>query len=222
MLVALVAASFALPQSVSAKKKPPKAKLQVSVLPVDVGPDSWAWVSPNDWPAHSYPPIHIFGHTYIDGKTEVALTISMLKIGTPVVASYGGVVTRIANQPESCDAEVYIDLPTGGTIHGSYDHITPSVKVGQKVVAGQVIGSVPAWQCTNSFGGMELMFVEETKAGVRALCPLAIVDPKKKAVIAGQIRKVMEDWNAYAAGARSVYTPDDLTRGVCESRYAPV
>lgn len=209
-----------------AKKPAPAPKFQVSVLPIDVTKDPWAWVSPTDWPARAYPPIHVFGHTYIDGKTEAALTISMLKIGTPVIASYGGVVTRILQQPESCDAEVYIDLPKGGTLHGSYDHITPSVKVGQKVVAGQVIGSVPAWQCDQPYGGMELMVIQSTSSGIQARCPLSIVDPKKKALLAGQIRSVMDKWNAYvgdatSSGGSSAYTADDLARGICETTYAP-
>ena len=210
-----------------AKKKPPSApKFQVSVLPIDVTKDPWAWVSPTDWPARAYPPVHVFGHTYLDGKTEATLTISMVKVGTPVIAAYSGVVTRILSQPETCDAEVYVDLRKGGTLHGSYDHITPSVKVGQKVVAGQVIGSVPAWQCNQPYGGMELMVIENTSSDTKARCPLSIVDPKNKALLDGQIRGVMEKWNTYvgdatSSGGSSAYTADDLARGICETTYAP-
>lgn len=37
------------------------------------------------------------------------MTIDMLKIGTPVRAAYPGRVLRVTRQPETCDAEVYID-----------------------------------------------------------------------------------------------------------------
>lgn len=225
--LAVLCAAFVSIGTASAKKKPPKKpKFQVSALPIDVSKDPWAWVPITDWPAHSYPPIHVFGHTYIDGKTEAALTIMMLKIGTPVIASYSGVVTRIQQQPETCDTEVYIDLPSGSTLHGSYDHITPSVAVGQKVTAGQVIGSVPAWQCNQPFGGMELMVIESSSSEARARCPLSIVAPPQKAPIAGQVRGVMMKWNAYVGDFTSsagspAYSADDLARGICQTTYAP-
>lgn len=219
-ILAVVTAIVVAPAA-SAAKKPPKPKpILVSALPVDVTKDIWAWpaMSINDWPAHTYPPIAVFGRSY-QGKPEPTLLMTMLKIGTPVLAAYPGVVKEIRQQPESCDAEVYIFSPTGGTRTASYDHIQPTVKVGSVVKVGQQIGTIPAWECDEPFGAVELMVMEETSQGMMARCPLSILDSRKATVVQAQVRSVMDAWNTFAGSAASAYTAEDLTRGICLTTF---
>ena len=219
-LLALVAVVAVAPAASAAKKPPKPQPIMVSTLPVDVTKDVWAWptMDINQWPAHTYPPIAVFGRTY-QGKPEPTLLITMLKVGTPVLAAYPGVVKEIRQQPESCDAEVYIFSPTGGTRTASYDHIQPTVKVGSVVKVGQQIGTIPAWECDEPFGAVELMVMEETPNGMMARCPLSIIDPKKATAVRAQVRAVMDKWNAFAGAAASAYTAEDLTRGICSTTY---
>lgn len=224
LVLTLVLASFALvtlvPAASAANKPQP---ILVSALPVDVKKDVWAWpkMNINEWPANTYPPIGIFGREY-QGQRQPALFTTMLKIGTPVLAAYPGKVKEIRQQPESCDAEVYIFSPAGGTRTASYDHIKPTVKVGDSVKVGQQIGTVPPWECSGSFGGFELMVIEPSPKGIVAVCPLGILEPKKAAAIRAQVRSVMDAWNAFAGSAASAYTPEDLTRGICSTKDVPL
>ena len=219
-LLALVALVAVAPAASAAKKPPKPTPLMVSALPVDVTKDIWAWpgsISIDQWPAHTYPPIAIFGREY-QGKPEPTLLISMLKVGTPVLAAYAGRVKEIRVQPESCDAEVYIFV-SDMTRTASYDHISPTVKPGDVVKVGQQIGTVPAWVCKESFGSFELMVMENKMPGMPARCPLSILTPATAAKVRAQVRSVMESWNAFAGSAPSAYTAEDLTRGVCSTTY---
>jgi len=219
-LLALVAVVAVAPASSAAERAAQPKPILVSALPVDVTKDIWAWptMDINEWPANTYPPIAIFGRTY-QGHVEPTLLITMLKVGTPVLAAYPGRVKEIRTQPESCDAEVYIFSPNGGVRTASYDHISPTVKVGDSVKVGQQIGTIPAWECEAPFGAVELMVMEETSKGMMARCPLSILEPKKAAAVRGQVRSVMEKWNAFAGAAPSAYTAEDLKRGVCLTKY---
>ncbi|MEY4169838.1 MAG: hypothetical protein RLZ94_911 [Actinomycetota bacterium] len=222
-ILALVAVITVAPAASAAKKPPKPQPIVVSALPVDVTKDVWAWptMDINQWPAHTYQPIGIFGRPY-QGKVEASLFTTMLKIGTPVLAAYPGVVKQILQQPESCDAELYIFSPTGGIRTASYDHVRPTVKVGDVVKVGQQIATIPAWECDEPFGGVELMVMEETSKGLVYRCPLSILDPKKAAAVRAQVRSVMDRWNAFAGSAASAYTPEDLTRGACAATSLPV
>jgi hypothetical protein len=219
--VAVVIVAGVAPAASAAKKPPKPAPITLSALPIDVTKDPWAWpgsISITDWPANTYPPIAIFGRTY-QGHVEPTLLMTMLKVGTPVLAAYAGRVKEIRQQPESCDAEVYIFSLTGGTRTASYDHILPTVKPGDVVKVGQQIGTIPPWECDEPFGAVELMVMEQTSKGMMARCPLSILDPKTAAAVRAQVRSVMDAWNIFAGAAPSAYTAEDLTRGVCATTY---
>jgi hypothetical protein len=169
--------------------------------------------------SQAVPAIHVFGNDY-GGKVESSMMFDMLKIGTKVKAAYPGVVARISKQPESCDAEVYIESARGqSALHGSYDHITPSVKVGQQVKTGQVIGTVPAWQCNQPHGGVELMMVQQAGDDVVAVCPMSVLAPASAAAIRAQVTAVMKRWNAAPANYVSRYDDATIARGdICRTR----
>lgn len=104
-------------------------------------------------PARLMRAIHVFGQDH-GGKVESSMMFDMLKVGTTGKAAYPGVVVRITRQPEMCDAEVSVENPAGmSTLHGSYDHITPTVQVGQQVATvirrwnAAPAGYVSKYQC---------------------------------------------------------------------------
>jgi len=179
----------------------------------------------NAWPAHTFPPIHVFGNTY-QGKVEPTLMFDMLKIGTPVYAPFDGTIRQVIDQPESCDTEMYfIDNNRDSQNSLSYDHVTPLDKFrakGAAFKAGEQIGTIPAWQCTQKHGGIEMMLVSQATgtSTVRARCPLALLDPARKATLLAGIASVMDWWNALSP--RSPYSASERANGLCPVEYVPL
>ena len=197
-------------------------KTVVESLPVNLSGDIWQW--PTDagaWPARETPPIHVFGKAYIVGKLQPDLTFDMLKVGTPVLSPITGIVLEVRDQPESCDVELYISDGVNRPI--SLDHIKASraFKKGDPVKAGEVVGSVPKWDCTSNFGRFEFMMMSEVAESL-AVCPADFFTSTLLASWKPALAKVMNDWNTYAAGRGYVtYSATEIANGVCASPTAP-
>jgi biotin carboxyl carrier protein len=187
----------------------------ITALPIDLSANPWAWPpNANDWPARVFPPVHVFGRAY-QGKVEETLMFDMVKVGTPVLSPIAGTVVDVRAQPESCDAEVYIGDERAQQVI-SLDHVTPTVTRGANVTSGQVVGTVPKWQCTNNFGGVELMVVKDVGGQTQSMCPLQYLATNLRPQVDAQINDVMVRWNQLAGGAASAYSAADLARGPCE------
>jgi len=204
----------------SAKPAPPSsaarnAAFVITALPVDLSADPWAW-PPNaaSWPARTFPPIHVFGRAY-QGKVEETLMFDMVKVGTPVLSPITGTVVDVRMQPESCDAEVYIGDENAQQVL-SLDHVTPTVTRGARVTSGQVVATVPKWECKDDFGRFELMVVKEVDGQMKSMCPLQFLAPSIRPQTDANIKDVMVRWNAVVGGAASAYTDADLAKGPCE------
>ncbi len=196
------------------------AEFMIESLPLDLAADIWQWpVDEGTWPARERPPVHIFGKDY-QGKVEATLMFDMLKVGTTVLSPISGRVVDVRQQPDSCDVELYIGDESAPPI--SLDHIVTTLQRGDVVTAGQPVGTVPQWQCTESFGGFELMVIGESGGQMLALCPANFFSTALMEVWKPALSTVMNDWNTHAAGRGYVtYSPDEITNGVCASPTAP-
>ena len=197
-------------------------KIVVESLPVNLSGDIWQWPTESGvWPARESPPIHVFGKAYIPGKPQPDLTFDMLKVGTPVLSPITGIVLEVRNQPESCDVELYISNGSNRPI--SLDHITTSraFKKGDAVKAGEVVGSVPKWDCNSNFGRFEFMMMSDVEEKL-AVCPFNYFSDKLVAIWKPLLAKVMNDWNAHAAARGYVtYSPQEINDGACATPTAP-
>ncbi len=196
------------------------AEFMIESLPLDLAADIWQWpVDEGTWPARERPPVHIFGKDY-QGKVEATLMFDMLKVGTTVLSPISGRVVDVRQQPDSCDVELYIGDESAPPI--SLDHIVTTLQRGDVVTAGQPVGTVPQWQCTESFGGFELMVIGESDGQMLALCPANFFSTALMEVWKPALSTVMNDWNTYAAGRGYVtYSSEEITNGVCASPTAP-
>ena len=195
-------------------------EFHIDSLPIDLSADVWAWpVNVDQWPASQFPPIHLFGKDYM-GKVESTLTFDMVKVGTTVLAPITGRVKDVRPQPETCDVEIYIDSETAQQ-QLSLDHVVATVKKGDRIVAGQAVATVPAWDCKESFGRFELMMVRDVGGVVQAFCPIDFLSDAIASRTNADIAKVMTTWNSHAAGAKSAYSDQELANGVCATPTAP-
>jgi len=191
----------------------------IESLPLDLTGDPWNWPSDaNGWPARDYPPVHIFGRDY-QGHVEATLMFDHLKVDTPVLSPITGKVIDVREQPESCDVELYIRSAEDEQIV-SLDHISTTAKRGDMVAAGDVVGSVPPWECKESFGRFELMYGEEKDGAFTAYCPMNFLAESIRDASIAAIKDVMVRWNELAGSASSAYSDEDLARGVCETDTA--
>lgn len=196
------------------------AEFMIESLPLDLAADIWQWpVDEGTWPARDRPPVHIFGKDY-QGKVEATLMFDMLKVGTTVLSPISGQVVDVRQQPDSCDVELYIGDGSAPPI--SLDHIVTTLKRGDAVTAGQPVGTVPQWQCKESFGGFELMVIGESGGQMLALCPANFFSTALMELWKPALATVMNDWNSHAVGRGYVtYSPEEITNGVCASPTAP-
>lgn len=202
----------------------PKTTVQTNIvfenITIDLESDPWNWpMDTNSWPARDYHPIHIFGENY-QGKVESTLTFDMLKIGQSVISPVDGVVIDNRPQPEDCDTELYIMDSKSQQIF-SIDHITSTLKRDDQVKVGQIIATVPAWQCKEDFGRYELMLVKEENGKMQAYCPLDFINPTSKPDILLSISKVITEWNNVASTDRSKYTSEQMSGNLCLTPTAP-
>ncbi len=192
----------------------------IESLPLDLAADVWQWPTDvSSWPASQFPPVHLFGKDY-KGKIEATLTFDMLKVGTVVLSPVSGQVVDVRAQPESCDVELYIGDGSAPPI--SLDHIVTNLKRGDVVTAGQAVGTVPARDCKESFGHLELMVIGESGGQMLALCPVNFFSDELAATALPAIAQVMNDWNAYVGSKGGVtYTAAEIAQGVCATPTAP-
>jgi len=195
------------------------AEFAIESLPLDLTGDPWNWPSDaSGWPARDYPPVHIFGHDY-QGHVEATLMFDHLKVDTPVLSPITGKVIDVREQPESCDVELYIRSEAHDQIV-SLDHISTNAKRGDMVAAGDVVGSVPPWECKEAFGRFELMYGQEKDGAFTAYCPMNFLAESIRDASIAAIKNVMVRWNEVAGSAGSAYSDEDLARGVCETDTA--
>jgi len=194
----------------------------IESLPLDLAADVWQWpIDEGAWPARERPPVHIFGKEGLhDGKVEATLMFNMLKVGTTVLSPISGRVVDIREQSDSCDVELYIGDESAPPI--SLDHIVTTLQRGDVVKAGQPVGTVPKWQCKESFGGFELMVIGESDGEILALCPANFFSTTLMEAWKPALATVMNDWNTHAVGRGYVtYSSAEITNGVCASPTAP-
>jgi hypothetical protein len=211
-------------QSLSTEQSPSNvisAEFAIESLPLDLAADVWQWsVDEGSFPGGARPPVHIFGKDY-EGKVEVTLMFEMLKVDTTVFSPISGQVVDVREQPESCDVELYIGDGSAPPI--SLDHIVTTLQRGDVVTAGQPVGTVPQWNCTESYGGFEFMVIGESSGEMLAFCPAdyfsnALMEVWKPALV-----KVMNDWNTLASDRGYVtYSSEEIVNGVCATPTAPL
>ena len=208
------------PAEQSSMTTEPSAEFAIESLPLDLAADVWQWpVDEGSWPARDRPPVHIFGKDY-QGKVEATLMFDMLKVGTTVLSPISGQVVDVRQQPDSCDAELYIGDGSAPPI--SLDHIVTTLQRGDIVTAGQPVGTVPKWQCTESFGGFELMVIGESGGEMLAYCPADFFSTALMEAWKPALAKVMNDWNTHAAGrGYATYSSEEIANGVCATPTAP-
>lgn len=181
---------------------------------IDLKSDPWQWSSAKD--LGPFQPIKIFGRVYNGNFKEQALTFMMLKPGTKVYSPVNGKVIDVRPQPQSCDSELYIVFDESKWLTISFDHVTAvsGLKKGDRVIVGDVIATVPKWDCNNDWGGVEFMYVHPEAN--TAYCPLELISPSVATILKTSITKVMRKWNDEVGASPSAYQAADLERGPCE------
>lgn len=187
---------------------------------IDLSSDPWQWSSAKD--LGPFQPIKIFGRIYLERFKEQALTFMMLKPGTKVYSPVNGKILDVRLQPESCDSEIYIVFDESNWLTLSFDHVTAvkDLRKGSNVKSGDLIATVPKWDCKSAWGGVEFMYVQPEVN--TALCPLQYIEPSASATFKSQIMDVMRKWNSEVGDISSAYTSADLERGPCEVLKTPI
>lgn len=207
----------------SSSRKPPSG-YPFQGVGIDFTTDPWQWTDAKE--LGPFQPIKMFYRDY-QGMKEQSLTMMMLKPGTKVFSPVTGKVIENLSQPESCDSELYImyDEPNNGFI--SFDHLTPSksFKKGDVIKTGDLIGTLPTWDCGGGSGktkwaGVEFNLVHPDTNTV--YCPLPFVVPAKATAINAEFRKVMERWNGEVGSIPTAYSAKDIERGPCDVASGPI
>lgn len=125
----------------------------------------------------------------------------ILPIGTKVLSLVTGEVVEV-KQLYSGDMTVWVAKDKNSTYFYETEHIkNPTVKVGDKVTAGQIIGEVSDYDSQNNpgFGLIEIGILHSRTDGgaPEHLCPLNYLDPKIKDKTLSSLTKLYSAWNQY-------------------------
>ncbi len=115
-----------------------------------------------------------------------------LKENTKVVSAIDGVVAKVINQSGSSDSEVWIRPSKWSIWTISYDHLTNlQVKKGDKVTAGQAIGSPIS--TGNGQGWFEFQINKGFVFNTQHICPTTLLGDNKNDITA-QLASAMDKW----------------------------
>jgi hypothetical protein len=102
----------------------------------------------------------------------------------------------------------------------SLDHVIPVERFrtpGATFKAGDVIATLGKWQCKEDFARFELMVLAQTDQGLKAECPLRLLDPQIAPTVTTQLNDMMQAWNALKP--RIPYDADTIKNGICSMPY---
>lgn len=125
--------------------------------------------------------------------------------GATVYAAADGYVTNLEYQSETDDYEILIaPVKQNSVWYVSHDHVKGvSLKVGDRVTAGQVLGTVGSW-----FGGLgrtELMIGRSNSGrGATYYCPFKLFDPLLVGEYKQKVGNLTADWESFK-GDTSIY-----------------
>lgn len=121
-----------------------------------------------------------------------------------VYAVANGIVRKIDYQLDGNDYELHLSEENGYTWELSYDHVRNlTVKNGDKVTAGQKLGTVGPW--SNGLGRVELQVKKPIdKNSIYDYCPLSLFNPALLEEYKQKISTLMNDWEKFK-GDNSIY-----------------
>jgi len=162
---------------------------------------------------------HDFGELVLDasGSVKVAPEAAyIVPLGTKVLAMTDGIVTNIKLQ-ETGDNEFGITKPESPLWTFGYDHVIKlTIKEGDAVVAGQVLGEVSdynKWLRGDGYGAVEV-FVANTVSSFIPYCPFMYLDESVKQDYLNKIKALYVSWEEYT-GNSSLYDEDNYFMPGC-------
>ena len=141
------------------------------------------------------------------GRSKVLPTFEYIVApDVAVLAVADGIVTGVRFQPETDDVEIWIRRTSTSPILVVQDHIRdPTVRVGDRVEAGQRLGRPGPWG--EGFGRTEIMVVDEE----RAYAPFAFFLPSASKAYQKRVSRLMREWEAFK-GDPTLYDEARMSR----------
>lgn len=141
----------------------------------------------------------------------------ILPLGTKVQAIATGEVVEV-KELYSGDMTVWIAKSKQSQYFYEIEHIiNPTVAVGDKVTAGQIIGEVSNYDSHNNpgFGLVEIGILHSLPDGSppKHVCPLNYLDPSIKQKVFDDLTTLYSAWNAYLG--KEVYKPSTFANPGC-------
>ncbi|MBI4080536.1 MAG: M23 family metallopeptidase [Candidatus Levybacteria bacterium] len=133
----------------------------------------------------------------------------IVPLGTPVRSLVDGIV---ANIPTLWSGDYSIQVTTNGQmqkwVYETEHIIHPTVKVGDKVTAGQIVGEVSDFNhgAPPGFGTVEIGILKGGNPP-QHVCPFAYLDPSIKADILAKINAFYKSWEDYR-GDTTIYNEE--------------
>jgi len=139
-----------------------------------------------------------------DGVKELPTFEYRIDPKAHVMAITEGEIVRMVYQDETDDYEIGARSTKDPEFYVGYDHIkSPTVKMGDKLVSGQVLGNPGTWDAT--YGRFEIMINNDAKG--LSYCPFVFFDPALLAEYQQKVSQLMQDWEAYKSDA-NIYDED--------------
>lgn len=165
---------------------------------------------------------HDFGESALkpDGIVQQAPELTyIVPLGTKVRATTDGIITHITQQPEG-DTEFVITKPESPLWIFGYDHvINPTIKKGDRVVVGQILGEASnydQWLRGDGYGLFEVSVVY-TNTGYTGHCPFMYLDESVKQDYLNKIKALYASWEEYT-GNSLLYDEDNYFMPGCVKR----
>jgi len=135
----------------------------------------------------------------------------VLPLGTPVRSIVDGIVVAI---PTLWSGDVSIQVTANGKmekwIYETEHLVSPKVAVGDKVVAGQIIGEVGSFGNGDpaGYGAVEIGVLKGGQTPEH-VCPFAYLDDSIREATFAKMRNLFQTWEAYT-GDQNLYTETEI------------
>lgn len=146
-----------------------------------------------DYRSNGLKGFYVFGDVLEGNRLNPTFEYASMKADTKVISALDGVVVFIKEQPDTKDAEVFIQPAEGSPWQVGYDHITNlAVKKGDFVKAGDIIGN-PAIQNNGAYR-FEIQVNKDEKGTTTHYCPVPLLAEGARSVWSENLTAIQSRW----------------------------
>jgi prepilin-type N-terminal cleavage/methylation domain-containing protein len=156
---------------------------------------------------------YVFGDKLEGNRQNPNFEFASVREGAKIIAAIDGIIAFIRVQPNSSDAEVFLQPKENSIWTIGYDHITNiAVKQGDRVQVGDIIGEAAVQN--NGLRRFEIQVNKDVNGETTHICPTTLLSGSARTSIQNDLMEMQNSWEAIS-GIHDLYDQDAQNPAGC-------